>query len=157
MISKELSATLGFAAREARKRRHEYVCVEHLLFAIIHDPTGIDIIEHCGGSIDNLKVSLENFFKTRLDALPADTAYLLQQTSGFQRVIQRALNHARSADKQSVSVSDILVALFSEIRRAETYQYFILYLSRNDSGLCKNQAWQFYANPKKYKKEKRSS
>ncbi len=114
MINKELSATLGFAAKEARKRRHEYVCVEHLLFAIIHDPTGIDIIEHCGGSIDHLKASLDNFFKTRLDALPADAAYLLQQTSGFQRVIQRALNHARSADKQSVRVSDILVSLFSE-------------------------------------------
>ena len=54
MISKELSATLGFAVREAKKRRHEYVSIEHILFAIINDQTGIEIVENCGGSIDNL-------------------------------------------------------------------------------------------------------
>jgi len=63
MISKELSATLGFAVREAKKRRHEYVSIEHILFAIINDQTGIEIIEHCGGSIDNLITALENFFE----------------------------------------------------------------------------------------------
>ena len=114
MINKELSTTLGFAVREARKRRHEYVCVEHLLFAILHDVTGIDIIENCGGSVDHLKQSLEKFFKTRLNPLSDDTDYLLQQTIGLQRVIQRAVNHARSAEKQDVCVSDILVSIFSE-------------------------------------------
>lgn len=54
MISKALSATLGFAVREAKKRRHEYVSVEHILFAILYDPSGIEIIENCGGSIENL-------------------------------------------------------------------------------------------------------
>ncbi len=59
MISKELSATLGFAVREAKKRRHEYVCVEHVLFAILHDPDGKLIIEGCGGDLENLKLQLE--------------------------------------------------------------------------------------------------
>jgi len=54
MINKELSETLGFAVREARKRRHEYVCIEHLLFAIFHDKSGMEIIENCGGNIENL-------------------------------------------------------------------------------------------------------
>jgi ATP-dependent Clp protease ATP-binding subunit ClpA len=49
MISKELSATLGFAVREAKKRRHEYVSVEHVLFAILHDSSGLEIVEKCGG------------------------------------------------------------------------------------------------------------
>ncbi|MBW2678378.1 MAG: hypothetical protein JRD49_12540 [Deltaproteobacteria bacterium] len=49
MISKELSETLGFAVKEAKKRRHEYVSVEHVLFAVLHDETGIDIVEKCGG------------------------------------------------------------------------------------------------------------
>ena len=54
MISKELSATLGFAVREAKKRRHEYVSVEHILFAILYDQTGIEIIENCGGNVENI-------------------------------------------------------------------------------------------------------
>ncbi|MFZ1955220.1 MAG: Clp protease N-terminal domain-containing protein, partial [Desulfobacterales bacterium] len=54
MISKELSVTLGLAVREAKKRRHEYVCVEHILFAILYDSVGIEIIENCGGNIENM-------------------------------------------------------------------------------------------------------
>ena len=52
MISKELSATLGFAVREAKKRRHEYVSVEHILFAILYDQIGSEIIENCGGNVE---------------------------------------------------------------------------------------------------------
>jgi len=66
MISKELSATLGLAVREAKKRRHEHVCLEHILFAIIHDDAWIDIIENCGGNVDSLKNSLEEFLKDRV-------------------------------------------------------------------------------------------
>ena len=70
MISKELSETLGFAVKEAKKRRHEYVCVEHVLYAILHDESGIDIIENCGGSIENLKALLEKFFLERVERIP---------------------------------------------------------------------------------------
>ena len=52
MINKELSVTLGFAVREAKKRRHEYVSIEHVLYAILHDSSGIDVIEACSGNID---------------------------------------------------------------------------------------------------------
>ena len=114
MISKELSATLGFAVREARKRRHEYVCIEHILFAILHDGTGIEIIENCGGSVDKLKSNLEKFFDDRMTQIPDGNEFVLQQTLGFQRVIQRAVNHVRSADKQVVEVGDILAAIFQE-------------------------------------------
>ena len=55
MISKELSATLGLAVKEAKKRRHEYVSTEHILFAILFDHTGIEIIEGCGGVVEELK------------------------------------------------------------------------------------------------------
>ena len=67
MISKELSATLGFAVREAKKRRHEYVSIEHILFAVLYDPTGMDIIENCGGNVENLIASLEDFFEEKID------------------------------------------------------------------------------------------
>ncbi len=114
MISKELSETLGFAVREAKKRRHEYVCVEHLLFAILYDSEGIETIENCGGNIDKLKDALESFFGQRMESIPEGDEYVLQQTVGFQRVIQRAINHVRSAEKQEVDVSDILASIFQE-------------------------------------------
>ena len=114
MINKQLSETLGFAVREAKKRRHEYVCIEHLLFAILFDSVGIEIIESCRGSIEGLKNSLETFFNERMDSVPEGNEYVLQQTVGFQRVIQRAVNHVRSAEKQEVAVSDILASIFLE-------------------------------------------
>ena len=114
MISKELSATLGFAVREAKKRRHEYVSIEHILFAILYDPTGIDIVENCGGNVESLINSIEDFFEEKIERIPAGNEYVLQQTIGFQRVIQRAVNHARSAEKPEVTVSDILASIFLE-------------------------------------------
>ena len=114
MISKELSETLGFAVKEAKKRRHEYVSVEHVLFALLHDDTGIDIVEKCGGNVDNLKQSLESFFEERIERIPEGSEYVLQQTIGFQRVIQRAVNHARSAEKQEVAIGDIMASIFQE-------------------------------------------
>lgn len=114
MISKELSATLGFAVREAKKRRHEYVSVEHVLFAILHDHSGIRIIEACGGDVERLKQNLEAFFDERLERIAKETNYVLQQTVAFQRIIQRAVNHARSAEKTEVRTGDILAAIFQE-------------------------------------------
>jgi ATP-dependent Clp protease ATP-binding subunit ClpA len=114
MISKELSATLGFAVREAKKRRHEYVSVEHILFALLYDQSGIEIVESCGGNIENIIGNLENFFEEKIEKIPDGNEYVLQQTIGFQRVIQRAVSHARSADKAEVSVSDILASIFLE-------------------------------------------
>jgi len=114
MISKELSATLGFAVKEAKRRRHEYVSIEHILFAILNDPNGIEIIENCGGDIDNLLDALESFFDEKIERIPEGNDYVLQQTIGFQRVIQRAVNHARSAEKQEVAVADVLASIFLE-------------------------------------------
>ena len=114
MISKELSLTLGLAVREAKKRRHEYVCVEHILYAILYDSTGIEIFEACGGNIENLTKDLEEFFNNNLESVQEGNEYVLQQTIAFQRVIQRAVNHVRSAEKQEVEVSDILASIFME-------------------------------------------
>ena len=114
MISKELSATLGLAVKEAKKRRHEYVSTEHILFAILFDHTGIEIIESCGGVVQELKRELEKYFEERVESIPEGQEYVLQQTLGFQRVIQRAVNHARSAEKSEVNVSDILASIFLE-------------------------------------------
>jgi ATP-dependent Clp protease ATP-binding subunit ClpA len=114
MISKELSVTLGFAVREAKRRRHEYVGIEHILYAILHDSNGLEIVAGCGGNIEQMKENLEAFFKDKMDVIPDGDEYVLQQTIGFQRVIQRAVNHVRSAEKAEVAVSDILASIFME-------------------------------------------
>ncbi|MDL1967587.1 MAG: ATP-dependent Clp protease ATP-binding subunit ClpA [Deltaproteobacteria bacterium] len=114
MISKELSVTLGLAVREAKKRRHEYVCIEHLLYAVLYNNSGKEIIESCGGSIENLNNILEEFFRKNLESIPEGNKYVLQQTVGFQRVIQRAINNARSAEKKEILVSDMLASIFQE-------------------------------------------
>ncbi|MFO7963586.1 MAG: ATP-dependent Clp protease ATP-binding subunit ClpA [Desulfobacterales bacterium] len=114
MISKELSATLGFAVKEAKRRRHEYVCVEHMLFAILNENSGVDIIETCGGNVERLAHSIENYLEQRIDTIPEGNDYVLQQTVAFQRVIQRAVNHVRSAEKNEVTIGDILASIFQE-------------------------------------------
>ncbi|MCF6246776.1 MAG: ATP-dependent Clp protease ATP-binding subunit ClpA [Desulfobacula sp.] len=114
MISKELSTALGFAVREAKKRRHEYVCVEHVLYAILNHDTGAQTIEKCGGSPELIKEELEKFFEEKLTKIDSKEEYVLQQTIGFQRMIQRAINHARSAEKNEVNLGDILASIFQE-------------------------------------------
>ena len=142
MISRELSLTLGFAVKEAKRRRHEHVCLEHVLFAILHDSVGTEIIENCGGNVEKLKKSLEEFFRKEMESVPEGNDYVLQQTVGFQRVIQRAVNQARSAEKSEVAVGDILASMFKE--KDSHAVYFLLeegidrldvlnYISHNES------------------------
>ncbi|MBF0102692.1 MAG: ATP-dependent Clp protease ATP-binding subunit ClpA [Desulfobacterales bacterium] len=124
MISKELNATLGFAIKEAKRRRHEYVCVEHVLFAILHHEEGIEIIDNCGGNIEGIKQLIENFFNEKIDRVNTTMDYVLQQTIGFQRTIQRAISHVRSAEKQEVSIGDVLASIFQE---KDSYAAFFLH------------------------------
>jgi ATP-dependent Clp protease ATP-binding subunit ClpA len=121
MISKGLSAILSTAVKEARKRRHEYVCIEHILYAIVHDSGGIELIESCGGDVENIQNELENFFKKKLDRVPDKQEYVLQQTMRFQRVIQRAVNHARSAEKETVYIGDLLASMLEEKKSHASY------------------------------------
>ncbi|MDT8378962.1 MAG: ATP-dependent Clp protease ATP-binding subunit ClpA [Desulfotignum sp.] len=114
MISKELSTALGFAVREAKKRRHEYVCVEHVLYAILNHESGSETIQKCGGNPEQIKQELEKFFDEKLTKIDTQEEYVLQQTIGFQRMIQRAINHARSAEKSEVNLGDILASIFQE-------------------------------------------
>ncbi len=114
MISKELSTTLGIAVREAKRRRHEYVCIEHVLYAILNYGSGVETIKQCGGNPETIKKNLDAFFKEKMTTMDEGKDYVLQQTIGFQRMIQRAINHARSAEKREVNLSDILASIFLE-------------------------------------------
>jgi ATP-dependent Clp protease ATP-binding subunit ClpA len=123
MISRDLEITLEAIIRDSQSKRHEYICVEHLLYAVIHDDWGAEIIAHCGGDIERIKSLVENFFDERIPRLPEDSAINPEPSIGFHRVIQRALAHVQSAEKKEVDSGDILAALFLE---EQSHAVFIL-------------------------------
>ena len=113
-ISRELEISLTLAVNEARRRRHEFLCVEHLLYALLHDTDVAEIIRQCGGDVAALKRDLERFLDEKIDKLPAGVDMAPQQTLGFQRVIQRAAAHVQSAGKDEILGRNVLVAIFRE-------------------------------------------
>jgi len=114
-INRELQLTIQSAVREAMARRHAYLTVEHLLYALIHDDDGVRILRHCGADLPKLKVALDRFFNESLDKHPADEeGGETSQTLAFHRVMQSALHHAASAEKEEVEAGDLLAAIFQE-------------------------------------------
>lgn len=114
MINKELEITIEATIRDAESRRHEYLTVEHILFAVIHDEWGIDIITNCGGDVLKMKKSLEEFFEKHVPKIPKGSDGYPEPTIAFRRVFQTAVNHIRSAEKPEADAGDILSAIFHE-------------------------------------------
>lgn len=114
-ISRELEVTLTLAVNEAKKRRHEFLCLEHVLYALTFDEDVAKIIRNCGGDIKVLQRDLEKFFDEHLETLPEgmDDGEP-QQTLGFQRALQRAAAHVQSSGKDVIEGRNLLVALFRE-------------------------------------------
>jgi ATP-dependent Clp protease ATP-binding subunit ClpA len=121
-ISRELEVTLTLAVNEARRRRHEFLCLEHVLYALTFDETVSNIIRQCGGDVKGLQRDLEVFFKENLEQLPegADEQEP-QQTLGFQRALQRAAAHVQSSGKDVIEGRNLLVALFREEKSHALY------------------------------------
>ncbi len=114
MINKDLGLALDAIIKDAKIRRHEYLTAEHILFALTHDERGIDIIKGCGGNILRIKASLEDFFEKHVPKLPAGIKSNPVVSMGFQRVIQRAISHVHSAERDEVDAGDMLAALLLE-------------------------------------------
>lgn len=106
--------TFAAAVKEARIRRHEFFSLEHVLYALIHDPTGRSILRHCGAQLDDLKRRLEKFFQEHSETLPEGNRQDPIQTLAVQRVLQRAIMHVQGAEKNEVDAGDILAAMFYE-------------------------------------------
>jgi ATP-dependent Clp protease ATP-binding subunit ClpA len=113
-IGRELHLALQAAVKEAVIRRHPYVTVEHLLYALLHDEKGSEILQHSGAQLRELKRSLERFFADDLEAVPGDDPVETQQTLAFHRVLQHAVVHCENAEKTEVDAGDVLAALFQE-------------------------------------------
>jgi ATP-dependent Clp protease ATP-binding subunit ClpA len=114
MITKELQATLELAADEAIKRRHEFLTLEHLLFALLMDKVAKDVIYNCGGDLDLLRRDLEDFFKDSIQPLPRGVDRYPEQTAAFERVLNRAMEQAEASSQEKIDGGNILAALFGE-------------------------------------------
>jgi ATP-dependent Clp protease ATP-binding subunit ClpA len=123
MISKELEGTLNTAVREAKRRRHEYVCLEHLLYALLQDKDARSAIIACGGDIERLRKALDEFLNSQLETLPAGLDREPQQTLSFHRVLQRTVIHAQSAEKKLINGGNLLIAMF---RETDSYAVYLL-------------------------------
>jgi ATP-dependent Clp protease ATP-binding subunit ClpA len=123
MIAQELEVSLHLAFVEARQKRHEFITVEHLLLAMLDNPSAAHVLRACGADIDELRAVLIDFVATHTPMLPGSGDVDTQPTVGFQRVIQRAILHVQSTNKKEVTGANILVALFSE---KESHAVFFL-------------------------------
>jgi ATP-dependent Clp protease ATP-binding subunit ClpA len=116
MISQELEVTLHMAFVEARQQRHEFITVEHLLLALIDNPSASNILQACAVNSDELRKALANFIQENTPIVGGVEEVETQPTLGFQRVIQRAIMHVQSTSngKKEVNGANVLVAIFGE-------------------------------------------
>ncbi len=123
MLSVELEQTLNDAVKTARARHFEYITVEHLLLALLEDPSASSVLQAVGCDRGRLRALLEEFIDTTLPVLPAESENETQPTLGFQRVIQRAILHVQGSGRKEVNGANVLVAIFSE---AESFAVYFL-------------------------------
>ena len=113
MIAQELEVSLHMAFMEARQKRHEFITVEHLLLALLDNPSASEVLKACAAEIDDLRKLLSEFVTEHTPVLTTEDTDT-QPTLGFQRVIQRAILHVQSSGKKEVTGANVLVAIFGE-------------------------------------------
>ena len=114
MISQELEVSLHMAFVEARQKRHEFVTVEHLLLALLDNPSATEVLRACGVKLDDLRKALAEFVQQHTPTVAGHDEVDTQPTLGFQRVIQRAILHVQSSGKKEVTGANVLVAIYGE-------------------------------------------
>ena len=116
MISQELEVSLHMAFVEARQQRHEFITVEHLLLALLDNPSASEILKACAANVDELRKALTQFISDNTPIIQGPDDVDTQPTLGFQRVIQRAIMHVQSTSngKKEVTGANVLVAIFGE-------------------------------------------
>ena len=123
MIAQELEVSLHMAFVEARQQRHELITVEHLLLALLDNPSAAEVLRACSANIEDLRKSLANFIKDNTPQVAGTDDVDTQPTLGFQRVIQRAIMHVQSTGngKKEVTGANVLVAIFGERESQAVY------------------------------------
>ena len=114
MIAQELEVSLHMAFMDARQKRHELITVEHLLLAMLDNPSASDVLKSCGANIEKLRTDLSDHIEEHTPIMDGSDEVDTQPTLGFQRVIQRAMLHVQSSGKKEVTGANVLVAIFGE-------------------------------------------
>jgi len=114
MIAQELEVSLHMAFVEARQKQHEFITVEHLLLAMLDNPSAAEVLKACGVDLEELRGVLTDFISEHTPRLSPHSDSDTQPTQGFQRVIQRAILHVQSSGKKEVTGANVLVAIFGE-------------------------------------------
>ena len=114
MIAQELEVSLHMAFMDARQKRHELITVEHLLLAMIDNPTAAEVLRACGATLETLRTELNQYIEEHTPTVSGQEDVDTQPTLGFQRVIQRAMLHVQSSGKKEVTGANVLVAIFGE-------------------------------------------
>src|SRR6056300_832551 len=114
MISQELEVSLHMAFMDARQKRHELITVEHLLMAMMDNPSAQEVLKACGANFESLKKDLHSHIEEHTPIVNGENEVDTQPTLGFQRVIQRAMLHVQSSGKKEVTGANVLVAIFGE-------------------------------------------
>ena len=114
MFSKDLELTIGQCYKEAREQRHEFMTVEHLLLALLENPSAIQVLRACGADLEKLGRDLRSIIAETVPVLPQADERDTQPTLGFQRVLQRAVYHVQSSGRKEVTGANVLVAIFGE-------------------------------------------
>lgn len=114
MIAQELEVSLHMAFVEARQKRHEFITVEHLLLALLDNPSAAEVLRACEANVEELRKELTAFINEHTPKVEGDVEIDTQPTLGFQRVIQRAILHVQSSGKKEVTGANVLVAIFGE-------------------------------------------
>jgi len=122
-FARELEQTLHTALAEASGRRHEYATLEHLLLALTEDAHASKVMSACGVDLKELREAVKAYLDSELEALKVEGQTDPSPTSGFQRVVQRAILHVQSSGRDEVTGANVLVALFSE---RESYAVYFL-------------------------------
>jgi len=121
MLTKELEYTLNQAFKAARELRHEFMTVEHLLLALLDEPSSSAALKACGANMEQLHNDLVSFIEDTVPLLDPDSEREIQPTLGFQRVLQRAVFHVQASERKEANGANVLVAMFSEQESQAVY------------------------------------
>jgi len=121
MIARGLQVSFEFAVNEAVRRRHEYVTLEHLLFALLHDRDAANVVRACGGDVETLKKELDEFIEKSCERMADEDSNQPTLTTMLQRVIQYAQLHAQSAGAKEVDTGQMLAALYQAEKSQSVY------------------------------------
>ena len=167
MIAQELEVSLHMAFVEARQKRHEFITVEHLLLALLDNPSAAEVLRACAANVEELRKELVAFIAEHTPTVAGSDEIDTQPTLGFQRVIQRAILHVQSSGKKEVTGANVLVAIFGEkdshavyflqhqgITRLDVVNFIF---ARNHQGARAGQAREARANSKSQEQEGQQS